>query len=180
MADDEDPFGDITDVGSPDPEPSADSPLFGDALSEPSPPPEGQATPGQPQPGYGPPPGYSQPYGQPPPGYSPPPGYGQPGYPPYGYAPTGYAPAVQANDGNAVAALIVSIASFVVCPFVAAIVALVLAQIAKRDILASQGTKGGLGLVTAAKVIAWTNIALTLLFVLLVALGALGVRTTTA
>ncbi len=95
------------------------------------PPPE----PGQPgygQPGYGPPPGYGQSPGySPPPGYGPPPGYSPP--PGYGY---GY-PAPPSTEGNAIAALILAIASFLVCPVIPAIIALVLAGSAKRNILAS-------------------------------------------
>ena len=116
------------------------------------------------QPPYGPPPesgqpGYGQPgYGQPgygqPPGYSPPPGYG------YGY------PAPPATEGNAIAALILAIASFLVCPVIPAIIALVLAGSAKRNILASGGAKQGLGMVTAAKIVAWANIVVVTLFVI--------------
>jgi hypothetical protein len=107
-----------------------------------------------------PPPEYGQPqYGMPP-GYGPPPvygpGYGQPFAAGYGYP--GYAP--PATEGNAIAALILAIASFVVCPFISAVIALVLAGSAKRSILASGGTKQGLGMVTAARIIAWANIAL--------------------
>jgi len=150
--------GDVNDFGSAS-EPQPELPDFQAAPPTGANPSLGQSGPGQQQPNYG----------------QPPPAYGQPGYAPYGYAPP-----APANDGNAVAALVLSIASFVVCPFVAAIVALFLAQSAKRDILASNGTKGGLGLVTAAKVIAWTNIALTLLFTLIVVLGLVAFTSTSS
>jgi hypothetical protein len=119
------------------------------------------------QPGYGPPPGYGQP-----PGYGPPPGYGQPGYgPPPGYP--GYGP--PPNEGNAIAALVLSIASFVICPVIPAVIALVLSGVAKRNIIASGGTKAGLGLVTAARVISWVNIGLVTVFLVIVAVGLVAV-----
>ena len=125
------------------------------------PPPE-SGQPGYGQPGYGQP-GYGQPgYGQPP-GYSPPPGYG------YGY------PAPPATEGNAIAALILAIASFLVCPIIPAIIALVLAGSAKRNILASGGAKQGLGMVTAAKIVAWANIVVVTLFVIVAIIGVVAV-----
>ena len=135
------------------------------------PPPEpgqpGYGQPGDGQPGYGQPghgqPGYGQPPGYgPPPGYSPPPGYG------YGYAPP-------STDGNAIAALILAIASFLVCPVIPAIIALVLAGSAKRNILASGGAKQGLGMVTAAKIVAWANIVVVTLFVIVAIIGVVAV-----
>ena len=119
------------------------------------------------QPGYGQPgfgqPGFGQPgYGQP--GYGPPPGYG------YGY------PAPPATEGNAIAALILAIASFLVCPIIPAIIALVLAGSAKRNIVASGGAKQGLGMVTAAKIVAWANIVVVTLFVIAAIIGVVAVR----
>jgi hypothetical protein len=127
------------------------------------------------QPPYGPPPEYGQP------GYGPPPGYGQPGYgPPSGYGPPGYGGypgyAPPATEGNAIAALILSIASFLVCPIITAIIALVLAGSAKRNILASGGAKQGLGMVTAARIIAWANIVVVTLFIIVVIIGVVAVR----
>jgi len=116
------------------------------------------------QPGYGQP-GYGQPgYGQ---VYGPPPGYGQP--PPAGYGYPGYA--APSTEGNAIAALILAIASFVVCPVIPSIIALVLAGSAKRNILASGGAKEGLGMVTAARVIAWVNIVVVTLLIVVVLIG---------
>ena len=108
----------------------------------------------QPPPGWGaPPPGYGQ---QPPPGWgTPPPGYG---YPPYGYAPQ--------TEGKAIGALVAAILSFVVCPVVPAIVALVLAGQASESIRSSGGRYTGEGYVTAAKWIAWIHLALAVLGVL--------------
>jgi hypothetical protein len=53
-----------------------------------------------------------------------------------------------------------SLASFVVCPVVLAIVALVLASGASRKIAESGGRLTGESMVSAAKWVAWINIAL--------------------
>jgi hypothetical protein len=82
----------------------------------------------------------------------------------YGFSPP-------STEGNAIAALIVAIGSFVVCPFIAAIIALVLAGSAKRNILRSGGAKEGLGIVTAARIIAWANIAVMTLVIIGVVVG---------
>jgi hypothetical protein len=119
------------------------------------PPPPGPPT-GQPPPGQPPP---YQSYGQP--GYGQP-GYGQPPYQPYGQpAPGGYGgyPYARQTDGTAIAALVLAIASFVVCPVIPAIIALVLCATATRNIQQSGGAKDGEGLVKAAQIIAWLNIA---------------------
>ncbi len=50
------------------------------------------------------------------------------------------------------------------CPFVLAIVALIFASKASKAIAASNGWIEGAGMVTAAKIIAWLNIALGLVF----------------
>jgi hypothetical protein len=60
----------------------------------------------------------------------------------------------------AIAALVRSIASWVVCPVIAAIVALALAHAAGNRIDASAGQKTGNGLVTAAKIVAWIHLVL--------------------
>ena len=57
-------------------------------------------------------------------------------------------------------ALVLAIASFVVCPVVPAIVALVLANNADAAIQASGGRKTGEGLTKAARIISWINIGL--------------------
>jgi len=64
------------------------------------------------------------------------------------------------TEGLAIAALILAIASFVVCPMIAAVVALVLAHVAGNKIDASGGRLSGEGLVRAAQIIAWIHIAL--------------------
>ena len=89
-------------------------------------------------------------YGAPPPpagGYAPAPAYGVP-----------QTPMPQTNS-NAIIALVLSIVSWAVCPIVVAIVALVLASKAKKEIEQSGGWQTGSGFVTAAKIIAWINIA---------------------
>jgi len=55
---------------------------------------------------------------------------------------------------------VLSIVSFVVCPVIPAIVALVLASSAKRNIDASGGALDGAAMVTAARIISWINIGL--------------------
>jgi hypothetical protein len=80
-----------------------------------------------------------------------------------------------ATEGTAVAALVLSIASFVICPVIPAVVALVLASQAKGKINRSGGRVGGQGLVTAATIIAWINIGLAVAVVaLIVVIAAFG------
>jgi hypothetical protein len=92
-----------------------------------------------------------------PPGY---PGYpgqtGYAGYPGYG----GYGPAPPRTDGLAVTALVLAIGSVFLCPFLAAIAALVVAAQAGRRIQASGGALGGAGMVKAARVVAIVGMAL--------------------
>jgi large-conductance mechanosensitive channel len=76
------------------------------------------------------------------------------------------------TDGAAIGALIAAIVAWVICPLVPAVVALVLAGTAERNIAASRGWKTGSGLVSAARIVAWINIGLVLaglVFMLLVA-----------
>ena len=51
-----------------------------------------------------------------------------------------------------------AIVSWVVCPIVPAIVALVLARQSDREIRGSEGRVGGSGLNTATRIISWINI----------------------
>lgn len=129
------------------------------SATEPPPPP--------PPPGWQPP----QPAAPPPPPYGTAP-YGAP--PQYGGAGYGYQPYMPPQtEGMAIVALVCAIVSFVVCPIVPAIAALVIAPGARRKIEASGGRLTGLGLITAAKWVAWINIVfvvgLVLLFILLLA-----------
>ena len=103
---------------------------------------------------------YPQGYGQPPAGWGPPPGYAGG----YGYA------APQQTDSKAIIALVLAIASFVICPLLPAIVALVLAGSSQREIAASGGRLGGDGLNKAAKILSWINIGLCALGLLAVVL----------
>ena len=88
----------------------------------------------------------------PPPGYGPPPNYGQ-------------QPPVRQTASDAIVALVLAILSWVICPVILAIVALVFAGKAKTAIQASNGWVDGSGMVTAAKIIAWLNIVLSILFI---------------
>lgn len=109
-------------------------------------------------------PPYRPPAPAPPPGQMPPgqPAWGPP--PPYGYN-DGYGPAPE-TEPLAVVALVLSISTYVVCPVVGAVVALVLAQNAGASIARSRGAKAGDGLVVAAKILAWVHLGLAGLFVL--------------
>ena len=149
-----------------------------------------------PPPSYGQsdPPPYSSPsYGQPPygqqqqpqygqqPSYGQQPPYGQPQYgqqpPAYGYQPYGPPPT---NEGSAVGALVASIVSWMICPIIPAIVALVMIPNAKRKIDSSGGRLTGEGLLTAAKWIAWSNIAIWGLMIIgFVLIGVIGAATST-
>ena len=116
-------------------------------------------------------PAYPAPY---PPGNAPAP------YGPSGYAPAPYPPGPTTN-GNAIGSLVVAVGAWAVCPVVLAIVAIVLAGKAKREIAASQGTQTGDGLALAGQIVAWLNIGLygvgLLAFVVLaIAAGASGAR----
>lgn len=75
------------------------------------------------------------------------------------------APAAPTHDrpvsSYAVAALVLAIASWVICPLLPAIVALVLAQVASRDLSRSSDdgrSTAGDGLVLASRIVAWVNI----------------------
>lgn len=64
---------------------------------------------------------------------------------------------------NAVIGLVLSIISWVMCPLIAAIVALILARSSTKEIAASGGTITGAGLNTATRIIAWLNIAVSII-----------------
>lgn len=83
----------------------------------------------------------------------PPTGYG------YGYGYGGYAQPQPQTSSDAIVALVMAIMSWAVCPFVLAIIALVYASKASRAIAVSNGWLTGAGMVTAARIIAWLNIA---------------------
>ncbi len=75
----------------------------------------------------------------------------------------GAAPAVVVAQGpttssNAIVALVLGILSWPVCPVIFAIIALVFANKADKEIAASQGRVGGSAFVLAAKILSWINI----------------------
>lgn len=136
--------------------------------------------PAAPDPGAGagaPPP----PYGQTPSGAGQPGQPGQPPYPPpvygqaygYSYGPPGYTQVYVAaptprTSTTAIIAMVLAGLSFLYCPVVFAIVALVMAQQAEREIAESNGWVTGDGLVTGARIAAWLNIGLAVLVVVVV------------
>jgi hypothetical protein len=77
-----------------------------------------------------------------------------------------------------VVSLVLAVGSFVLCPLILSIAALVVANSASKEIEASNGWITGDGMVKAAKIIAWINIALTI--VALIAVIALGVAATSS
>jgi hypothetical protein len=97
-----------------------------------------------------------------PPANYPPANYPPAGYPPQGYQAVGYPTAPQ-TESKAVIGLVLAIASWLMCPFILAIAALVLAGQSNRAITASGGRLEGRSMNTATKVIAWINIVLSIL-----------------
>ena len=79
----------------------------------------------------------------------------------------------QKTSGLAIAALVVSLLSFVVCPVIFAVVALGLAHAAFNQIDGSDGRVGGRGMAVAGNIVAWVNIALVTLAALGGAVGLL-------
>lgn len=77
---------------------------------------------------------------------------------PASVAPAG--PAVPQTSSNAIVALILAVVSWAVCPIIAAVVALVFASMAAKEIAASGGRVQGQGLVTAARIVSWINIGI--------------------
>ena len=166
----QDPFGTPGEgADRPADRPSWDSP--GSYGAQPGPQQPGPWAPGQ---QYGQP---GQQYGQP--GQQ----YGQPGQQYgqqygqlYGAPPQGYG-APQAWHGpastetKAIIALVCAIAAWVVLPVLPAIAALMLGKTARQEIARSGGRLTGDGLVTAAKVIAWANIVVSVLAVVFIVLA---------
>jgi len=101
-----------------------------------------------------PPPAYAAP-----PTYSPPPqqAYPQQAYPQQAYPQQAY-PAARQTSTSAIVGFVLSIASWVICPVIPAIVALVLANKAEREVAASGERLTDSGLVLPTKIIAWINI----------------------
>jgi hypothetical protein len=76
------------------------------------------------------------------------------------------------TDGTAIACLVLSIASFVVCYGILAIVALALMPSSRRNITGSGGAVTGLGLLKAAKIISWINLGLVALVLVVLVIAA--------
>jgi hypothetical protein len=90
-----------------------------------------------------------------------------------GYAPAGYEyQPTQQTEPLATVALVIAIAGFFVCPPVAAIVALILANSARQRIQASGRHLGGLEQVKAARIIAIVELILSAIVVLVLAISA--------
>lgn len=98
--------------------------------------------------------------------WGPPPGSG------YGPPPSPYGAQDTKTETKAILAIVLAVAAWTpTVPFVGALAALVLARLARRDILASGGRLTGLSLCTWAVVISWVHlVALALLAVLAVAI----------
>lgn len=107
------------------------------------------------------------------PGQGTPPGYPPVGYPPVGAQAVGYGAAPAQMDSKSVVALVLAIASWVICPLITAIAALVLAGQSDRAIDESGGRLDGHSMNTATRWIAWANIALSVL-ALIALIGFLG------
>jgi hypothetical protein len=87
-------------------------------------------------------------------------------------------PIPQATSSNAIVALVLAIAAWPICPVIFAIIGLVFASKASKEIQGSDGRIGGEGYVTAARIVAWINIGfyaallvLGLLFVIIFAIA---------
>jgi hypothetical protein len=138
---------------------------------------EGNETTGWGAPQQGPPPGpgggqQQAPgeWGQPPPegwqqqapgGWNQPKGGAWGGPPPPGYYPT------RQTESSAIVALVLAIASFVICPLFPAIAAVIVGGGAERKIRQSNGMLDGEGLAKAGRIIGWINIILVSVVVLL-------------
>jgi type IV pilus assembly protein PilA len=76
-----------------------------------------------------------------------------------------YPPAPTGTAGKATAALVLSILSFVLCPIIPAIAALIVAAKAKKEIDASYGRLGGEGQVKAARILSVVHLVLSVLMI---------------
>jgi hypothetical protein len=98
----------------------------------------------------------TQPYGTPP--YGTPP-YGTPGYgtPPPGYQGYGYPYAAPKTNGLAIAALVVSLVSLVMCPPVG-LAAAIMGHIARKQV--AERREEGAGMALAGIIVGWIGVAL--------------------
>ncbi len=81
---------------------------------------------------------------------------------------------VPPTPGKAIAALILGICGFVICPLIPSILAVVFGSQAKNEIDASRGGLGGRGVAMAGLILGWIGIALCVLFALLIVVLAAG------
>jgi hypothetical protein len=92
-----------------------------------------------------------------------------PGHPTYVVGGTGYPPgtvyvqpATPKTSPAAIIAVVLAVLSFLQCPVVLAVIALVLARSAEKDIAESNGWVTGEGLARGARIAAWINIGLSI------------------
>lgn len=118
-------------------------------------------------PGYPVPPGAYQPPPPPGGGYAPPSPYGPPPAPPgqYGYGVPYWGATV--TNTQAIWALVVALASMVMCPF-GGIIAVILGHSARNQIRASNGRETGDGLALSALVIGWLEVALVVIAIFVI------------
>lgn len=155
-------------------------------MTEPPEPPGEQPPPGEPPPYGAQPPPYGQqpppygqqppPYGQQPPEYGEQPGYGQrPGYahPAYGWGSQPGYPPPPATSSKATTVMVLGIVALVTLftcglGIIPAVIALVLARGADREIAESGGRLQGAGQVRAGRIMSWVVVGITALFVLVI------------
>ncbi len=98
--------------------------------------------------------------------------YTPPPPPPGGAAPGGgYAAAPKANQ-KAIWALVLGILSLVCCSVVTGIPALILGQMAKKEIDGSGGAQTGRGMATAGVILGIISIVFLVIYLILLAMGA--------
>ena len=83
----------------------------------------------------------------------------------------------QTTSSLAVISLIGGISSYFILPVLGAIVAVITGGMAKKEILSSSGTIGGLGMAKWGVILGWINIGLGLIGICFAVLAFLGVLT---
>jgi len=83
------------------------------------------------------------------------------------------------TDGMAVAALVLGVASFFICPLVGAVLAVIFGYMARSNIHNSNGTLGGEGLATAGIILGFIHLGLLLLVVAIILIVVLIAGTST-
>jgi hypothetical protein len=99
--------------------------------------------------------------------------------PPPSYPPPGAYMPSQQQEGSAVTAMVLGILSFVICPIVLAIPAIVLGTRSRRLIDASGGALGGRGMATAGFTLGIVNLCLLVPLIGIAALSFVGTSTST-